>query len=164
MDAILIAGDELYVMIRTSKNAVDEDWLCPDDIPNAVHTLGLQATCAIAYVAGGTYSDRSRCLRLSDAINSASIANEGNRQKFQGFMFVGRSKTVAFWPVPDGSFIIFQSHCVTKENHAEPVADRGAARLFVCDTSIAVAKVIMANDVYDRNFWSLVVVTVSLMP
>ncbi|KAK3920113.1 LOW QUALITY PROTEIN: Sentrin-specific protease 3 [Frankliniella fusca] len=126
MDSIVLMGDELYVQCRTHARPVNDVWLAPDDIASMgiVTVFGKSVKVDIEYACGGSYKSKDRSYVLSDCLQQEKNKN------INGYPFVGRSKTISFWPVSGDDFFLFNSHCVNKDNTLQQCSDLGASRLF----------------------------------
>ena len=157
MDSILLAGDEMYIQCRTSTNPVDHPWLDPDDLPKNFETLGVKRKLRVEHVGGGNYGMKNLCGAVSDTIKvGMSQSSRAPQIEFHGFLFVGRSKTVSFWPGPEDSYYLYNSHCVSNENAVEQCEKKGAARLFLCDTTVSLSKLLLKDSASDNNFWGVI--------
>lgn len=66
-----------------------------------------------------------------------------------GFVFIGRGRSVCFWPIDNRKYFLFNCHCVDVNNSVVTSVRAGAARLFQCMSSSSLSTLIFQTHIHD---------------
>lgn len=149
LDAIITCGHENFMTLKASG-------FKPGLIPH--HLLVMEHPTRVTHrlVVSSTYNNPKRVDVLTDNLSKLSAPRTG-------FILIGHGRAMSAWPGADNKMLLFNPHCVDKNNMLSTNAKKGAARLFRALTLPSLAAIMFKSDVCDCDNWTLYHIGVCMM-
>ena len=155
LDDIIMQGDQLYrnVVAALGFGSV---WLPPEKIPHELDVLTnivgfkFEELGSGGLVMGCGKEIESAIKRGTSVLRRCGIPN--------AFLFTSQSKTMGFVPIGLQRFLLFNSHCVDRDNRVKMTVAGGAARLFRCVSPAAVCECLLQGHIRNGACWRVICV------
>ncbi|XP_049886375.1 uncharacterized protein LOC126380822 [Pectinophora gossypiella] len=181
IDEILRMGDTLYMQLKYLLQR-GVSYFMPDELPNELrvgdnvaHIVSMEDNWIISNTYPTTPANKDiGLLTLKNILDNRvffntndytvdsqfayNVNNSNHNDSTDSILFTGQGYTFSFWRF-NGEYYFFNSHAVNSNNinigTGKPEDGPYVARLFKCNSTEALAKLLLANEVYDGSEYSL---------